>query len=157
MIGITYRSPVEKTFNPVKVITYGAEQTYAGATLIFDALFKLITGDFSIDDLAGPVGIYSLVGTIVQIPDIKERILQILNLAGLLSISLAFFNVLPIPALDGGRLFFILIEAVTRRKVPSRIEGYIHTVGMAALLTLLLLITFQDVTRIFSHVLTPGQ
>lgn len=99
--------------------------------------------------VSGPVGIYSLVGDIVRIPDLKERILGVLNLAGLLSISLAFFNVLPIPALDGGRLFFILIEGVSGRKVNPKFEGYVHAIGMVILLTLLLLITFQDVSRVF--------
>lgn len=99
--------------------------------------------------VSGPVGIYSLVGDIVRIPDLRERVQQVLNLAGLLSISLAFFNILPIPALDGGRLFFVLIEGVSGRKVNPKFEGYVHAVGMAILLTLLLLITFQDISRIF--------
>lgn len=104
------------------------------------------------EGVAGPVGIFSLVGTIVQIPDVKERMLQILNLAGMLSISLAFFNVLPIPALDGGRLFFILIEGITRRKVNARFEAIAHTVGMALLLLLIAVITFKD---IFQFILNP--
>jgi regulator of sigma E protease len=65
---------------------------------------------------SGPVGIYSVVGSIVQIPDMKERSLQILNLAGILSMSLAFFNILPIPALDGGRLFLSLLKEYSERK-----------------------------------------
>jgi regulator of sigma E protease len=97
------------------------------------------------EGVAGPVGIYSVVGTIIQIPDLKERLLQLLNLAGLLSISLAIFNVLPIPALDGGRLFFILVEAVTRRKVNARFETVVHTIGMAVLLLLIVAVTFKDV------------
>ncbi len=100
------------------------------------------------DAVSGPVGIYSIVGIIIQIPDLKERVLQVLNLAGILSISLAFFNVLPIPALDGGRLFFILIEGVTRKKVSPKIEGYAHAVGMAVLLALILLITFKDISQL---------
>ena len=122
-----------------------------------ELMSKLIGASFKAKDLsqigsqvAGPVGVYSLVGLIVQIPDLKEKVLGILNLAGLLSISLAFFNILPIPALDGGRLFFILIEAVFRRKVSQKIEGYIHSAGMMVLLGLMLLITFQDLGRIFS-------
>ena len=100
--------------------------------------------------VTGPVGIYSLVSTIVSIPDIKERLLSGLNLAGLLSISLAFFNILPIPALDGGRLFFIVIEAISGKKVPIKVESYIHALGMTILLVLFALITFQDLLRIFS-------
>jgi regulator of sigma E protease len=99
--------------------------------------------------VSGPVGIYSLVGTIINIPDVKERVLQILNLAGILSISLAFFNVLPIPGLDGGRLFFIIIEAITRKKVDPKIEGYAHAIGMVLLIALIILITFKDIAQLF--------
>jgi regulator of sigma E protease len=100
--------------------------------------------------IAGPVGIASLTGSILEIQNLKEKILGLLNLAGILSISLAFFNILPIPALDGGRLFFILIEAVTGRKVNRRIESLAHSVGMAALLFLMALITFKDVQKLFT-------
>ena len=79
----------------------------------------------------------------------KEKALQLLNLAGLLSISLAFFNVLPIPGLDGGRLFFILIEAVTRKKVNEKVEGYAHAVGMILLIGLIILVTFKDIGQLF--------
>lgn len=99
--------------------------------------------------VSGPVGIYSIVGTIVHIPDAKERILQILNLAGLLSISLAFFNLLPIPGLDGGRFFFILVEAVTRKKVNPKIEGWIHAAGMIFLIGLIILVTIKDINQFF--------
>lgn len=97
--------------------------------------------------VAGPVGILSLVDSILNIESAKERVLQILNLAGILSISLAFFNILPIPALDGGRLFFILIEAFTGKKINQKLEGKIHTIGMAVLLTLIILITVKDVRQ----------
>jgi regulator of sigma E protease len=66
-----------------------------------------------------------------------------------LSISLAFFNILPIPALDGGRLFFILIEAFTGRKVNARFESMTHTIGMMILLALMALITFKDIGKLF--------
>ena len=99
--------------------------------------------------ISGPVGIASLTGSILEIQNLKEKILGLLNLAGILSISLAFFNVLPIPALDGGRLFFILIEAITGRKVNARFESLAHTVGMAILLFLMVLITFKDIGRFF--------
>ena len=98
---------------------------------------------------SGPVGIGSIVDTILKLPDARERMLQLLNLAGILSISLAFFNILPIPALDGGRLFFILAEGITGKKVNQRVESLIHTVGMAVLLTLILLVTFKDIGQLF--------
>jgi regulator of sigma E protease len=99
--------------------------------------------------LSGPVGIASITGSILEIQNFKEKILGLLNLAGILSISLAFFNILPIPALDGGRLFFIFIEAFTGRKVNQRFESLAHTLGMIVLLGLMLLITFKDVWKLF--------
>lgn len=100
------------------------------------------------DSVAGPVGIFSVVGTTLQIQDLKERITQVLNIAGLLSISLAVFNILPIPALDGGRLFFILLEGLIGKKVSPRFESMVHTIGMAVLLALIFLITFKDISRL---------
>jgi len=95
--------------------------------------------------LAGPVGIAQLTGQFIKIgPE------AVLSLVSLLSLNLAVLNILPIPALDGGRLFFILIEAVTRRKVNPQIEGYAHAAGMVLLLALIALITFHDLVRIFT-------
>jgi regulator of sigma E protease len=143
-----YRSPVEKVFSgithPVNLMAYN-----------FSVLGSLISQAFeskSVEPLSqsvsGPVGVVSLGGMISKIPDSREQFLQFLNLAGILSISLAFFNVLPIPALDGGRLFFILIEGLTGKKISPRIEGMIHTVGMTVLMALILLITFKDLLQL---------
>lgn len=144
-VTLSYDTPVQKVLSgiihPLNLLSYN-----------FDVMGKLIASSIKEKDataisqgVAGPVGIFSLVGTIVQIPDMKERVMQILNLAGILSISLAFFNVLPIPALDGGRLFFILIEGVTKKKVNPKFEALAHTIGMAVLLLLILLVTFKDI------------
>jgi len=144
-----YETPVQKAFSgfihPVNLMVYN-----------FDIMGRLIAVSFKektvepvSQGVAGPVGIGSLVGSILQLEDAKERVLQLLNLAGILSISLAFFNVLPIPALDGGRLFFILFEGVTGRKVNPRFESYVHAIGMAVLLTLIVLITFKDIFQFF--------
>lgn len=95
--------------------------------------------------VAGPVGIAQLTGQFVQVGPIA-----VLSLMSLLSLNLAILNILPIPALDGGRLFFILIEMVTRKKVNSRYEGYAHAVGMALLLGLIAVITIHDLARLFS-------
>jgi regulator of sigma E protease len=146
---LSYDTPVQKVFSgfihPANLMVYN-----------FDVLGKLIgvsVKEKNVEPLSqgvsGPVGIYSVVGQIIDLPNIKERFLQILNLAGLLSISLAFFNVLPIPGLDGGRLFFILLEAVIGRKINPKIEGYFHAVGMIILIALLLLVTIKDVTQLF--------
>ncbi|HEX7042470.1 MAG TPA: RIP metalloprotease RseP [Patescibacteria group bacterium] len=96
-------------------------------------------------DLAGPVGIAQLTGQFVQL-----GFNAVLSLLALLSLNLAIINVLPIPALDGGRLFFILLEGLTGKKVSPKVEGYIHTAGMAFLMALIILITFHDIGRILS-------
>lgn len=148
-VTLRYETPVQKAFSgighPINLLLYN-----------FDLIGSLIKSSIREHDatalsqgVAGPVGIYSLVGTIVQIPNIKERVLELLNLAGILSVSLAFFNVLPIPALDGGRLFFILIEGVTRKKINPKYEVLAHSIGMAVLLLLIVLITFKDIFQFF--------
>lgn len=95
--------------------------------------------------VAGPVGVAQITGEAAQLGP-----LAVLTIAGFLSLNLAVLNILPIPALDGGRLFFILIEMVTRRKVNPHFERYAHTIGMALLLTLVAMISFCDIGRIFS-------
>lgn len=97
--------------------------------------------------VAGPVGITSTVNTILT--ESVNPFMAYVNFIALLSLNLAVMNVLPFPALDGGRLFFLLIEAVTRKKVHAGLEKCIHTIGMAILLTLMLLVTFSDIKKFF--------
>lgn len=118
------------------------------ASYSLELLGKMIYLSFSKHDLApvshsvgGPIAIGFLSYEILKAPN---PIIPYLNLVAGISFSLALFNILPIPALDGGRLFFLLIEAITRRKVNPNIERYIHTVGMAILLGLVLLFSFSD-------------
>lgn len=94
-------------------------------------------------DAAGPIGIAQIIGEAI-----KRGVNDVLWIAAVLSLNLAVINVLPIPALDGGRLFFILIELVTGKKVPQKYESVAHAVGLAFLLGLILLITFFDISRI---------
>lgn len=147
-VFLSYDTPLEKIFSgfihPLNLLSYN-----------FDVIGKLI--NISIQEkktapiagaVAGPVGIFNVVSTIGKIPDLKEKILEYLNLAGLLSISLAFFNIVPIPGLDGGRLFFILSEALTGKKINPRLESYIHAVGIIFLLVLIGLVTVNDFMRL---------
>jgi regulator of sigma E protease len=148
-VVLSYTTPVQKVLSgishPVNLMAYNF---HVLGSLIGISVKEKNVAPLS-QSVSGPVGIYSLVGTIVHIPDMKERILETLNLTGLLSISLAFFNVLPIPGLDGGRLFFIIIEAVTRKKLNPKVEGYANAVGMAILIGLILLITVKDIFQQF--------
>lgn len=147
---LNYETSVQKIFSgfshPINLLGYN----FSVMAKLIEISIKEKTAAPIGESVSGPVGVYSLVGNIVQIPDAKERVLQILNLAGILSISLAFFNILPIPALDGGRLAFILIEGVIGKKINPKFESYAHAIGMAVLLTLIALVTFHDLLRIFS-------
>lgn len=142
---LSYDTPVQKVFSgiihPANLMVYNVDLM---AQLIGTSI-RNKTAEPLGQGVAGPIGIYSVVGSIVDIPDAKERVLQLLNLAGLLSLSLAVFNILPIPALDGGRLFFILIEGVTGKKINPQHEALAHTIGMIVLLGLIVIITFKDV------------
>ena len=94
-------------------------------------------------DIAGPVGIAQITGEFAQFGP-----MALLSFLAFLSLNLAVLNILPIPALDGGRLFFILIEVIFRKRVSPHFERHAHAIGLAILLALLLLITFRDINRI---------
>lgn len=95
------------------------------------------------EGVSGPIGIAKITSQAVALGPIS-----VLQLMGLLSLNLAFLNVLPIPALDGGRFFFIMVEAVTRRKVHATFEKWVHTVGFVALIGLILLVTYNDILKL---------
>jgi len=95
------------------------------------------------EGISGPVGIAQITSQAVSLGPIS-----VLQLVGLLSLNLAVINILPIPALDGGRLFFILVEFVTRRKVYPQVEKWAHTIGFALLLALIFLITYNDILKL---------
>ncbi len=146
---LNYETPIQKIFSgithPINLMSYNLNVM---GNLVKVSLEKKTTEPLT-QGVSGPIGIASLTGSILEIQNLKEKLLQLLNLAGILSISLAFFNVLPIPALDGGRLFFILIEAVTGRKVNQKFESLAHSFGMIVLLGLMVLITFKDLWKLF--------
>ena len=93
--------------------------------------------------VSGPVGIASITSQAVALGPIS-----VLQLVGLLSLNLGFMNVLPIPALDGGRLFFLIIEAVTRKRIYPAVEKWVHSIGFALLLALIVLVTFNDIVKL---------
>ena len=111
---------------------------------MLDFFRMLFTGGIKADDVAGPVGIVTMIATFA--PQGMEVVLQ---LAILLSVNLGFMNLLPLPALDGGRLVFVGIHAIFRRRVPVDIEARIHAVGLFLLFGLILFITILDITRCF--------
>jgi regulator of sigma E protease len=140
IIGV--HSPVEKS--PMKVIGNGFEQTYEWTKLIFVMLGKLVTGQFSIDALSGPVGIYQSTDIVAQ-----SGIYYLMRWGAILSINLGIMNLLPIPALDGGRLMFFAVEAVRGKPIDRQKEGMVHFIGFALLMVLMLVVTWNDIQRFF--------
>ncbi len=123
---------------------------FAEAT--FKSLGMLVTGQLSRNDVAGPVGLVKMVDDVydaVKPYGIWEVVLNMINIALLLSVNLGIMNLLPLPALDGGRLVFLLIEAVRGKPVPPEKEGLVHFAGMMALLVLMVLVLFNDITKFF--------
>jgi regulator of sigma E protease len=135
-------SPVEKS--PMRALTYGFEQTYFWTKEIFVMLGKLVTGQFSIDMLSGPVGIYVSTDTVA-----KSGIFNLMRWGAILSINLGIMNLLPLPALDGGRLMFFGVEALRGKPIDRQKEGMVHFIGFALLMLLMLVVTWNDIQRFF--------
>jgi regulator of sigma E protease len=114
------------------------------ATMLGEMFWRLVSTGQVQEGVAGPVGIYRLTGEVVQF-----GFVAVLRFLGILSINLAVVNILPLPALDGGRLWFIVYEGVTGHKIDRHLERMVHTGGMVALLGLLVLITFNDLVDAF--------
>ncbi|MEB2298081.1 RIP metalloprotease RseP [Lysinibacillus xylanilyticus] len=141
-IGVKYESPRE--FNPLKSVVYGAQETYNMTAKIFELLGMLITGKFSIDALSGPVGIYKATEQVAQ-----YGFINLMNWAAMLSINLGIMNLLPLPALDGGRLLFFGFEAVRGKPIDRQKEGLVHFVGIVLLMILMVVVTWNDIQRFF--------
>ena len=104
----------------------------------------MISGKYGISAVSGPVGVT------VAIADVaKQNLLNILPIMALITINLGIFNLLPIPALDGGRLVFIFIEMIFRKPVPQKYEKWVHAIGMILLLGLMAVIMIKDIWTLF--------
>lgn len=134
--------PVEKSV--LGAVKNGFVETYTFTKEIITGLGKLITGQFSIKMLSGPVGIYASTDQVAQ-----SGIYYLAKWAALLSINLGIVNLLPLPALDGGRLVFFLVEAVRGKPVDRQKEGLVHFIGFALLMLLMLVVTWNDIQRFF--------
>ncbi len=140
VIGVM--APTERSISGA--LAFGFTQTYEYTALIIEALGLLITGEFSLDALAGPVGIYEYTGEVAAM-----GFLVLLQWTAILSVNLGIINLLPLPALDGGRLMFIGLEAVRGKPVDPQKEGMVHLIGFALLMLLVLAVTWNDINRLF--------
>ncbi|MFA6285360.1 MAG: RIP metalloprotease RseP [Parcubacteria group bacterium] len=146
-LGISLVKTAQVSYPLLESIWRGVRSTFDLAGMIIVAfgslLWKLITGHSVGMDVSGPVGIAVLTGQVA-----KLGFIYILQFAAVLSVNLAIINILPIPALDGGRILFILIEKIKGNPVSQKIEARAHNIGFALLITLMVVVTFRDVARL---------
>ena len=131
-------------------------ETGNSALLVFKTLGLLFTDkSVGISDLSGPIGILDATVSMIDIRDangklmIGEIIISLLNWIAMLSVNIGLLNILPLPALDGGRIAFIIYEAITRKKPNAKVENIIHSIGFILLMALFVIVAFNDVLRLF--------
>ena len=129
-----------------KSFGYGAQATVMMGKMMYEVLGQLVSGKAGIDQLTGPVGIVVTVGDTA-----RHGFVYLLQLTALISLNLGIVNLLPFPALDGGRLIFLLIRKVTGKAITNEIEGRVHLIGIIVLFGFMALITLQDIDRFFLH------
>ncbi|NLA73190.1 MAG: site-2 protease family protein [Clostridiales bacterium] len=114
------------------------------------SLTDMISGKYGLKDISGPIGTISAIAdTTAQAKTFKDKMITALELLSYITINVGVFNLLPVPALDGGRLFFIVIEAIRRKPLNRKYEGYIHATGLIALLLFMAVITVSDIVKKF--------
>lgn len=141
--------PQKESVNAVNVWGEALNQTKFVVKLVYNSLWQMITGKVGMEQMSGPVGVVSEINTAVNSG--TGSWLYVLNLTALLTINLGLFNLLPIPALDGGRLFFMLVELISRKKIPPEKEGMIHLIGFVLLMALVVYISFGDIAKLIAR------
>ena len=131
-------------YNFFTAIGIGFQQTYEFTKQLLVALFQMITGQIPAE-VTGPVGIVNILGDAIQ-----ANIRTVLMLLAILSINLGVVNLLPLPALDGGRMVFLLVEGVRGKPMNPEREGMVHFIGLLALFALMIIITYQDIARLIT-------
>lgn len=133
------------SINPWTVLKESFFQTIWMVKLVFISLGMLFTGEAGVSDLSGPVGVVYAMNTMAQ-----SGLLDFLFFTSFLAVNIGIMNLLPLPALDGGRVFFVLIELIFRKPVPLEKEGLVHFIGFVLLILLMLYATWNDIVRIFT-------
>ncbi len=154
MLGIItsgYRTPAKGVLQTLK---YGAYEVVYWIKAVFKSIAMMLGGQVSTGDLAGPIRMVAMVDETVEESisyGVAAMLLNVANLCVLFSANLGVMNLLPIPALDGGRLVFMLIEAIRGKPVDREKEGFVHMIGMALLMCLMVFILFNDISNLFFH------
>ena len=142
VFGFNVKQKVSRGF--ISSIKYAFTKLLSIIETMWLTISSLFTGKLSLNNLSGPVGVYQVVNS-----GLAAGISYLIYITAFLSINVGFINILPFPAFDGGRAFFMLIEKIRRKPINSKIENTIHTIGFILLLVLMLFITWQDILRLF--------
>ena len=144
-IGVNFQEEYNiKNFNIIKGLEKGIATFLNLTGMLYKFLGMLITGKLGLGGVSGPVGVVKEIGNAA-----KTGVANLIFLLAYININLGVFNLLPIPALDGGRAIFILIEMIFGKKISQEKEGYIHMVGLILLLGLIAIVTIKDVIKLF--------
>ncbi len=114
--------------------------------MIWESVLDLVTGRYGIDQLSGPVGITSEIGKAAKVGDGGKTLI---NLTAIIALNLGVMNLLPLPALDGGRILFLIVEGIRRKPIKRELEGYIHFAGLVLFMLLFLFISYKDIIKLF--------
>lgn len=150
-IGFDYNLQRVKT-SPLGVIKYSAIELKYWIKTTVKSLVMLVNGTVSVNNLSGPVGVVDVIGNAYEESKSQGALvtwMSIINMMILLSVNLGVMNLLPLPALDGGRLIFLLIEAIRKKAINRQTEGIIHFAGLMILMVLLIYVTFHDISKLF--------
>ncbi len=142
LIGVEMATK-EMTFKDA--IVCGLKEMFFVVRVVIYSLMMLVTGKVPVSQMSGPVGTTVLIGQAAQ-----SGIINLLYMFALLSVNIGIFNLIPFPALDGGRIFFLIIEIIRRKPIPPEKEGVIHFVGLILLLLLMVFVTSSDILKLFA-------
>lgn len=138
--------PLEENVTAYNIVPQAWYYTKYVIKSIYKSLWDMLSGRTGMENMSGPVGVAGVVNQAVHSG--KDSVINILFIVAMLTINLGIFNLLPLPALDGGRLFFMLIELIRGKPVPPEKEGMVHAIGLILLLVLAAVICYNDIVRI---------
>ncbi len=144
-------APVEHSLKTVISQTFLEAQYMIRS--VYKSLFLLVTGGVPFREMSGPIGIASAIGEVAEVgfqSSFMDGVNNILYLMALISINLGIVNLLPLPALDGGRLVFLVVEGIRRKPVPAKYEGLVHMIGLVLLMILMVVIAFSDISKLIA-------
>ncbi len=146
-----YVQPIDK--NAGTLITKSVQDTVSTVRMVWYSLVGLVSGKFGFNDVAGPVGAANAIGQAASIglqQNFVAALNNILMMMMVITVNLGVVNLLPLPALDGGRLLFLIVEAIRRKPINPKYEGWVNTAGFCLLMGLMVIITFNDILRLIT-------